>query len=173
MTRHRPPRLAPTHYAGKVRCFFTICALHRRNIFVDSVPTRLAIAQIPPLAEAFDVCATAWCLMPDHAHFLTEGRSDRSDALAFVCRWKQRVAFARRHEYGRTIWQEGFFDRVLREEDDDRRVAAYVLANPVRAGLATRLGEYPYAGSDLYAPAMLADLFEEAVHGRCWTRWQA
>jgi hypothetical protein len=31
------------------------------------------------------------------------------------------------------LWQEGYFDRVLREEDDVFDVARYVLKNPVRA----------------------------------------
>jgi hypothetical protein len=32
----------------------------------------------------------------------------------------------------------------------------YILENPIRAGLAKKLGEYPFAGSDVYdLPALL------------------
>jgi len=39
---------------------------------------------------------------------------------------------------------------VLRDDESTEALARYTLENPVRAGLAARLGEYPFAGSDLY-----------------------
>ena len=41
------------------------------------------------------------------------------------------------------MWQEGFHDRALRQEADLRKAARYVVANPLRAGLVTDLGDYP------------------------------
>lgn len=42
------------------------------------------------------------------------------------------------------IWQTGFYDHALRRDEDVREVARYVVANPVRAGLAARVGAYPH-----------------------------
>ena len=42
------------------------------------------------------------------------------------------------------LWQQGFHDHALRAEEDVRRVARYVLTNPLRAGLVQRMGAYPY-----------------------------
>ncbi|MNN88845.1 hypothetical protein D3C81_2065800 [compost metagenome] len=42
-----------------------------------------------------------------------------------------------------TLWQKGFHDRALRREEDLVRVARYVVANPLRAGLVEKLGDYP------------------------------
>jgi hypothetical protein len=44
---------------------------------------------------------------------------------------------------GAAVWQPGFFDRALRAEDDLVAVARYIVANPLRAGLCRRLGDYP------------------------------
>jgi REP element-mobilizing transposase RayT len=41
------------------------------------------------------------------------------------------------------VWQAGFHDHALRKEEDMQAVARYVVANPLRAGLVTRLGDYP------------------------------
>jgi len=41
------------------------------------------------------------------------------------------------------LWQQGFHDRALRREDDLVKMARYVVANPLRAGLVERLGDYP------------------------------
>jgi putative transposase len=40
------------------------------------------------------------------------------------------------------VWQAGFHDHALRAEEDVVAVARYVVANPVRAGLVPRVGEY-------------------------------
>ncbi|MNW20243.1 hypothetical protein D3C71_2205540 [compost metagenome] len=42
-----------------------------------------------------------------------------------------------------TLWQKGFHDRALRREEDLLKVARYVVANPLRAGLVEKLGDYP------------------------------
>jgi REP element-mobilizing transposase RayT len=47
---------------------------------------------------------------------------------------------------GRTgsIWQAGFHDHALRQEEDMRAVARYVVMNPVRAGLVRSVREYSF-----------------------------
>lgn len=40
------------------------------------------------------------------------------------------------------VWQEGYHDHAVRSEEDLRKLARYVVANPVRAGLVERLGNY-------------------------------
>ncbi len=46
---------------------------------------------------------------------------------------------------GDALWQPSYFDHAVRHEDALRRHALYILGNPVRAGLATELDEYPFA----------------------------
>jgi REP element-mobilizing transposase RayT len=45
---------------------------------------------------------------------------------------------------GRPVWQNGFHDHALRQEEDLAEVARYIVANPLRAGLVERLGDYPH-----------------------------
>ena len=40
--------------------------------------------------------------------------------------------------------QDGYHDHALRQEEDLRAVARYIIANPVRAGLVERIGDYPH-----------------------------
>ncbi len=44
------------------------------------------------------------------------------------------------------IWQEGFFDHLLRHDESLDQKWAYVRENPVRAGLVARWEDWPYAG---------------------------
>jgi len=73
--------------------------------------------------------------MPDHVHLLIEGTSEASDLPQFVVRWKQKTGYERRRTMGDRLWQGGFYDHVLREEEDRLVVVKYILENPVRAGL--------------------------------------
>ena len=89
--------------------------------------------------------------MPDHVHYLMEGRSASADFRHFVKSAKQSTGQTYAHKKKRPLWQEGFFDHVLRPEEPEILVARYILENPVRAGLVRRVQDYPYLGSDMWS----------------------
>ncbi len=78
-------------------------------------------------------------IMPDHCHWLLRliGTKTLSATLAAM---KSITA----HRYGGPLWQDGFHDRALRSEEDLVSVARYIVANPLRAGLVQRIGDYPH-----------------------------
>jgi hypothetical protein len=47
-------------------------------------------------------------------------------------------------QLGQPIWQAGFHDRAMRKEENLQAFARYIVANPVRAGLVNRVGDYPH-----------------------------
>jgi putative transposase len=99
----------------------------------------------------------AYCLMPDHAHLLAEGLAINSDFRRFAKMAKQRSGglYARTHH--RRLWQAGYYERVLREEDDARELARYIISNPLRAELVKTPTDYPFIGSHVWT---LAELLE-------------
>ncbi|NID06967.1 transposase [Luteibacter jiangsuensis] len=86
----------------------------------------------------------AWVLMPDHWHGLVELRE--GDISRVVARYKALVSSAVKRSSGRKspVWQKSFQDRALRKDDDIVAAARYLVANPLRAGLVDRIGNYPY-----------------------------
>ena len=58
--------------------------------------------------------------------------------------------FQRQTYFGR-LWQEGYYDRVLRKEDATFEVARYVFDNPVKAQFCRDPAEYAYSGSSKYS----------------------
>ena len=42
------------------------------------------------------------------------------------------------------IWQPAYFDHALRVDANLKQVARYIVANPLRAGLVQKLGDYPH-----------------------------
>jgi len=77
------------------------------------------------------------------------------DPCECVKRFKQLTGFAYKQQHQKRLWQHGYYERVMRNDDETLEVIRYILENPVRARLTVQLGEYPFAGSDVYSwPAL-------------------
>jgi hypothetical protein len=87
--------------------------------------------------------------MPDHAHLLVGGTRPDSDLVRWITISKQFAAIAYRRSTGRKLWQEGWFDRVVRESDDVAAVIRYLIENPIRGLLVDDIGHYPFWGSSI------------------------
>ncbi|HEU0152383.1 MAG TPA: transposase, partial [Arenimonas sp.] len=86
----------------------------------------------------------AWVLMPDHFHgllVLAAGTLALSVGQA-----KGRSARRFNPSVGRVgpVWARSYHDRAIRGDEALRSAARYLVANPLRAGLAKRVGDYPF-----------------------------
>ena len=81
-------------------------------------------------------------VMPDHVHILM----DPFDFTLKVIMRRIKGVSSRliNRSLGRKgrLWQDGYFDRILRRDEDLAKKAEYVAANPVRAGLVETPDEY-------------------------------
>ncbi len=147
----RPPRLSGFSYVGAHAYFLTACTYRRHPAFHDADAAACARDQLLHLSQAGGFAVPAYCLMPDHAHVLLEAQSASADARRFMVRWRQQIGFWWRRRHASPLWQEGYWDWVLREDEDLLGVAAYIVQNPVRAGIVARVQDYPWLGSSEYS----------------------
>ena len=117
----------------------TTATIGRRPVFEDFACARCVVREMRHLAEQGGVASLAWVVMPDHLHWLLQlgEHADLSDTIRAL---KGRSA----HRLGGPLWQRASHDRALREEDDLLAAARYIVANPLRAGLVSRIGDYPH-----------------------------
>jgi REP element-mobilizing transposase RayT len=94
--------------------------------------------------------------MPDHLHLLVDSEA-AGDLDQFMRRAKQTSGYAFTQSVGRPLWQSGYHERVLRSDEDRLGAIAYLVANPVRAGLVTQLEDWPFWGSVRYARAEILE----------------
>jgi len=153
----RPPRIPGFDYLGLHQYFLTICASERQKVFRSGTTATVVIEQIRHTAHESGFAVLAYCVMPDHLHLLVEGRSASADLRRFIKRAKQRTGRSYSRTAGVRLWQEGYYDRVLRRDEDARAVARYIVENPVRAGLVNLPHEYPHMGSDIWSIEELMD----------------
>lgn len=123
----------------------TMTCRNRQRLFDSPAQAEVATQLIRALDNEGLTCSLAWVVMPDHLHWLVQLRGE---SLGYcVQRFKARSSFLLNRHRGRCgpVWQAGYHDHAVRADASLRRQAMYILGNPVRAGLAERLGEYPYA----------------------------
>jgi len=150
MITNRPQRLRGVDYCGFNRYFFTTCTAFRRSLFDHADTVEPVLQKLDELSRSHGFSVPAHCVMPDHLHALLEGLSESSDFRHFVRVFKQVTAFEFRQRTGTALWQPGYHERILRDDEATLAVVRYVWENPVRAGLVKQVGEYPYCGSDRY-----------------------
>jgi putative transposase len=155
----RPHRLDSFSYVGFAQYFLTFCTFNRSRAFIHADVADRTMTQIRHTAAIERFALLAYCLMPDHAHFLVGGIDAESDLRRFVDSAKQRSAYAHARAKRERLWQRGYYDRILRPSEDPKWVARYILENPVRANLAKSTREYRFLGSDVW------DIEELS---RCW-----
>lgn len=115
----------------------TTATQDREPLFADFGRGRRVVQQMMALERQGRVVTLCFVVMPDHLHWLLSlQQGSLSDAVRLL---KGRAA----REVGRPLWQPGFHDHALRRDEELVRVARYIVANPLRAGLVQRIGDYP------------------------------
>ena len=88
--------------------------------------------------------------MPDHVHLFLRG-SPNFRLGGWIGALKQALAKAANLSRGEAqMWEEGFFDHILRTNESYSQKWSYVRDNPVRAGLVKSAVEWPYQGEIVY-----------------------
>ncbi|MEW6611394.1 MAG: REP-associated tyrosine transposase [Pseudomonadota bacterium] len=127
------------------RLYLLTSATHqRRPLFRDWQAGRALVAEIQQAVASRRVGSLAWVIMPDHFHWLLELKEASLDALMRTLKSRSAIAINRHLGEDGQIWQKGYHDHALRAEEDVQGVARYIIANPLRAGLVKRIGDYPF-----------------------------
>jgi putative transposase len=130
--------------------FVTFCT-HERKRFLATHEVHSVFVLFAERAKShFNVAVGRYVIMPDHVHLFLRG-SPNFRLGAWIGALKQ--ALAKAGMLSRTqgqIWQEGFFDHVLRSNENYSQKWNYIRENPVRAGLVESAAHWPYQGGTVY-----------------------
>jgi len=134
----KPNRLPNYDYSQYGSYHITICTHNRKNLFwincsewclsKEGEIVDTAIRQIPKYYP--QVILDHYVVMPNHVHILLtisdeDGRSTVSTIVGQMKRWATKRA-------GIPLWQKGFNDRVIRNDEEFYVKWRYIETNPLR-----------------------------------------
>jgi putative transposase len=146
MIKGRPSRLDVIFQSYDPPLYFvTMCTLHRQK-FDNLKLAQNALEQYGANAvERFNIAIGRYVIMRDHIHLFVRGGPD-----FILSEWakglKRAISTATKTNEHRVVWQPGFFDHILRNDESYSQKWQYVYENPVRAGLAESPEQWPYQG---------------------------
>lgn len=117
----------------------------RRKLFENILLGRMVVNSLRHHDGEGNTETLAYVVMPDHVHWLISltGKRSLDKVMHSVKSFSARRILGALGDRHSAVWQSGFHDHALRKEEDLIHVARYVVANPLRAGLVARLGDYP------------------------------
>jgi len=117
----------------------------RRRYFDDATAAQVVMDVLHRIDTEGLTHSLAYVVMPDHIHWLVELRAFSLDYI--MQRFKSSSALRINRMLGRSgrFWQSSYHDHAIRSDESLFRHAMYLLGNPIRAGLATQLGQYRHA----------------------------
>ena len=148
LPKRKQNRLAEYDYSTPNAYFITICTKNRKNLFWMDVGTIIdrpnnvpltnlglivqqSIEDIPKYYSAVSV--DHFVIMPNHIHLLlqintdADGRSMIAPTISTVVRLMKGTVSK---QAGLSVWQKGFFDHVIRNDNDYREIWNYIDGNP-------------------------------------------
>ena len=149
MYPRRVGRLPGFEYIGRFTYFLTLCTFARRHRVLDARVVAETDRIFRAAGDRWAFQVLAYCYMPDHLHLVVEGASNDADLVRFVKDGKQRSGYWYARHFSEGLWQAGWFDHIVRDNESVERHVCYTLANPVRAGLIDRWDRWPYSGTSI------------------------
>jgi putative transposase len=128
--------------------FITICAHMHQNLFQRDEVAELMVATLLKYRDAGEFELHQYVVMPDHIHVLVSVPD--SQPLSRIVQLIKGGFSHTLREQGtamRAVWQSGYHDRRVRDENEFAEMVEYVRQNPVRRGLVQQAEEYRYSSA--------------------------
>ncbi len=140
MRAKRPPFL-PGHYYHLYNR-----GARRVSIFREPENYVFVLRKIKHYCKEFALTPIAYCLMPNHFHFLIRQDGEQPAGLL-----PQRVfnsytkAYNKRYEHSGTLFEGHYQAKIIDTERYLLHLCRYIHANPVKDGLVDGLDDWPYS----------------------------
>jgi len=117
------PRLRPQTFV------FTTVTDQRRAVFQRTENAELVIATLDRYREKDEFQLHAFVVMPDHLHVILTPKESIERAAQLI---KGGLSFQLRKMYPGDIWQDGYHEHRIRDQDDFVAQTLYIENNPSR-----------------------------------------
>ncbi len=121
----------------------TPCTYKRKPVFINFDYARILVTNMMKIEHEKELKSYAFVVMPDHLHWLFQLQTG-VNLSNVMKKLKARVSKEIHQTNQQKVWQDGFYDHYIRNDEDLKNTARYIVANPLRAKLVTQLSQYPW-----------------------------
>ncbi len=119
---------------------------NRADVFGGPEDHEAFLRSLAKTQERYPFRLFGYCLMTNHFHLLLRPGAGQSisrivQSLTVAHTWR----YHKRHRTVGHVWQGRFRSPVIEDDEHLLVVLRYIEANPLRAGMVTDLGEYPWS----------------------------
>jgi putative transposase len=124
--------------------FITSVTAQRRTLFQRDAAADLLVDVFLHYRSQGKYLLHDFVIMPDHFHALITPAPEISleRAVQFI-----KGGFSFRLKSSLPVWQASFTNHRIRDDEDFEQHREYIRMNPVRAGLARRVEDYPHSSA--------------------------
>jgi putative transposase len=119
----------------------------RGTVFRDDRDHRTFLALLRQSARAHDWTCHAFCLMGTHYHLVLDALRVELSRGMHRLNWLYALDFNERYGLFGHVFADRFSTRAIESEDYLYDACAYVVLNPVKAGLCDRVEDWPWSYS--------------------------
>ena len=118
---------------------------NRQAVFDSDGDYRAFLKAMADLKERMPFDLYGYCLMSNHIHLLVRPRDCSISRVVQSLLVSHTQRYHRYHRSGGHVWQGRFKSPVIQDDDHLLTVLRYIEANPLRAGMVERAGDYPWS----------------------------
>jgi putative transposase len=118
---------------------------NRQTVFEHEGDYLAFLKAIADLKERRPFDLYGYCLMSNHIHLLIRPRKESISRIVQSLLVSHTQRYHRFHRSGGHVWQGRFKSPVIQDDDHLLTVLRYIEANPLRAKMVERAGEYPWS----------------------------
>ncbi len=127
----------------------TVGTRGRQPVLVDPWMAETIVESITFQCAKAKADLLIYCVMPEHVHVVIS-IGEEGDLISILHDFKSFTTNRWRKRTGQdNLWQESFYDHGVRRSERMDDLIAYVIKNPVDAGLVPDWQDYPWIGGSL------------------------
>lgn len=135
-------RLKEYDYSSSGAYFITICLQNRMPLFNNADASEMVKKWLGKIEDDNSITVDCYVIMPDHIHFILLIQKTGVADLRKVIGWFKTmttneyirgVKEDRLEPFEKRLWQRGYYEHIIRNEEDLNEKRKYIAENPIKS----------------------------------------
>lgn len=125
--------------------------IRKSTLYYDPEDRHVYLSILAEAKEKYPFLLHSYCLMTNHLHLQVETLESPPEKIMREINWKYAKYFNRKYSYSGHVFENRYFREMIDSIGYELDVSKYIHLNPLKAGLVTKLENYPWSSYRAYA----------------------